>query len=152
MFFRMTFLLVLASALLACSDSGRDQATPAPPPQKKVSAPQADQVLESVANVLSGYQAFSGRLPEKLTDLDSGGYMFDAAYLAGLLPEGAELYLQLDSEAGKTQMWLQRPGAELLHRSLATPGTETVADQSLAQLKEKWQVVARNGQVSQVRL
>jgi hypothetical protein len=110
------------------------------------------ELLMRVSSVLEGYQAFSGKLLLRLQELDTQEFMFDSRYLAELIPGGAELFLVLDSEKARTQMWLQQAGeTRVVYRNLGTP---LLSDLSLAELdglKLKWQEVARVGRLTQVK-
>ena len=158
MIYRILVLLFLACTLFACTESGKDSVATKAEDQASAATQdkaltEADRTLASVASVISGYQAFSGRLPGLLSDLDSGEYMFDTAYLEELLPQGAELFIVLGEAGEDTRMWLQQQGEpRIFSRSLNLPGLEKVDAESLAQLKERWQVVARVGGVTQVKL
>ncbi len=110
-------------------------------------------VLERVSTVLSGYRAFSGKLPASLQDLDAGDYMFDSKYLAEVLPEGAELYLALDPAKGETRMWLQQTGQQqVLSRTLDNAQLADLKLEELNGLKAKWQEIASVGRLTQVKL
>lgn len=155
---RLLLTLVFAVFMLsACSDNKQDKTvTPAPvaPRPQILSAQQnADKIFTSVQSVLSGYQAYSGKLPLKLQDLDAGDYMFDSKYLAEILPEGFDLYLALAAEPDATLMWLQQPGENIvLSRSLAAPQLSEVRVEKLKALTESGQVVARVGRLTQIQL
>ena len=110
-------------------------------------------VFERVSTVLVGYQAFTGKLPQSLQDLDTKGYMFDSGYLEEILPEGAELYLTLAAENDATRMWLQQSGQEqVLSRTLVSTQLENLKVDDLQALKTKWQEIAKVGHLTQVRL
>lgn len=109
--------------------------------------------LERMSTVLDGYQAFAGTLPSNLQDLDAGGYMFDSQYLAEILPAGAQVYLALDAEKLRTQMWFQQAGyAQIFRRSLGNALLTDVTLVELDDLKSKWQEVAKVGGLTQVKL
>lgn len=111
------------------------------------------QVLERVSTVLDGFQAYSGKLPLSLKALDAGGYMFDSAYMAEILPDGAVLYLELAGDKSATRMWLQQEGFEqVFSRTLVNPQLDNLNPADLQVLKSKWQEVARVGRLTQVRL
>jgi hypothetical protein len=110
------------------------------------------ELLLRVSSVLEGYQAFSGKLPLRLQELDTHEFMFDSKYLAELLPGGAELFLALDSEKARTQMWLQQEGeTRVVYRNLGTPLLRDLSLAELDGLKVKWQEVARVGRLTQVK-
>lgn len=113
----------------------------------------ASLVFKRVRTVLDGYQAFSGKLPLRLQDLDSNGYMFDSAYLAEILPEDVALYLELAADKGATRMWLLKTGQEqILSRNLATPQLKALTVDDLQALQAKWQEIARVGRLTQIKL
>ena len=110
-------------------------------------------ILERVSTVLEGYQAFTGKFPLKLQDLDSGGYMFDSAYLADILPDDVVLYVELGADKTATCMWLQQTGQEqILSRNLAGSQLKDLSLAELQALQAKWQEIATVGRLTQIQL
>lgn len=111
------------------------------------------EVLDRMTTVLSGYRAFSGKLPQSLADLDQDSYMFDSNYMAGILPEGAELYVALGATPEDTQLWLQQDGqAQVLWRTLTSQNLSYLSAEELKTLKTSWREVAKVGHLTQVKL
>ncbi len=159
MLHRLLILLLVVLLLSACSDQDKPPQTPRAEEARAVVAPQSNarrsggELLERVSTVLDGYQAYRGQLPQNLQDLDQGGYMFDSAYLAEILPEGAELYLSLSADKGDTRMWLQQTAqGPVLSRTLADAHLAELTVEELRALQGKWQELARVGRLAQVRL
>lgn len=155
--FRLLLAVLLTALLLsACSDTKPDKAaTDAAPHQAQPTAFQQNsaKLFERVTTVLEGYQAFSGKLPLQLQDLDAGGYMFDSAYLADVLPQDVLLYLELSANRGATRMWLQQAGQDqILSRTLADPQLQKMTVDDLQALKASWQEIAKVGRLTQVKL
>ena len=154
---RVFLIFFLGLFLLAgCSDNSTDKEVSPSPAELKAQLQfkeKAGLFLERMSTVLDGYQAFSGKLPATLKDLDSGDYMFDSAYLAEILPEGADVYLVLSAEKSTTRIWLQQEGqSQVLSRTLVSPQLENLKVDDLQALKSKWQEVARVGRLTQVTL
>lgn len=152
---RLLLTIILSVCLFtACSDSNQGKAVTVVPQKKSPPLQQSsEKIFERVASVLDGYQAFSGKLPLKLQDLDSGEYMFDSAYLADILPQDVVLYLEFSADKGATRMWLQQAGQEpILSRTLADPHLEKLSAADLHALKARWQEIAKTGRLTQVKL
>ena len=154
---RVLLMFFLGLFLLAgCSDNSNDKGVSSSAKELQVQRQfqqKAGLLLERMSTVLDGYQAFSGKLPVTLKDLDSGGYMFDSAYLAEILPEGTDVYLVLSSEKATTRIWLQQEGQQqVLSRTLVSQQLENLKAADLQALKSKWQEVAKVGRLTQVTL
>jgi len=153
--FRLSLTLLLTAFLLtACSDNKQDKVqTDSVKPQTTSFQQDSSKIFERLVTVLDGYQAFSGKLPLNLQDLDSGGYMFDSAYLADILPQDVALYLELASDKAATRMWLQKSGEEkVLSRTLMNPHLQQIETKDMQALKSKWQEIAKVGRLTQVHL
>jgi len=160
---RILFLLVLFALLAGCSQDKTEQPKTASPAAKAVHptintsqpptfADQAGKIFDRVNSVLSGYQAYRGQAPQKLTDLDQGDYMFDSQYLADMVPDGSQLYLELSPELASSRLWLETSGeAQIASRQLTGTQVETLDKAKLTNLKASWQTLASVGRLTQVK-
>ncbi len=153
--FRFLFAIILISFLLtACSDNQQEKAvTPVVKNQTSRFQQESEKIFERLTTVLDGYHAFSGKMPLKLQDLDSDGYMFDSAYLADILPQDVMLYLEFGANKDATRMWMQKIGEEkILSRTLMDSHLNDLSSDDLQALKAKWQEIAKVGRLTQVKL
>lgn len=160
---RILFLLVLFALLAGCSQDKTDRpktasdAAKANHPTINASQPptftdKAGKIFDRVNSVLSGYRAYRGQAPEKLTDLDQGDYMFDSRYLADIVPADSLLYLELTPELDSTRLWLETSGeARVASRQLAGTQVETLDKTELQKIKSSWQTLASVGRLTQVK-
>lgn len=160
---RLLLLLVLFALLAGCSQDKTERPKNAPEaanaahPTVNTSQPpsfvdKAGKIFDRVNSVLSGYRAYRGQAPEKLTDLDQGDYMFDSQYLADIVPTDSLLYLELTPELDSARLWLETSGEiQAASRQLAGTQVETLDKAELKKIKSSWQTLATLGRLTQVK-
>lgn len=72
-------------------------------------------ILESLQNIIVGYQGMSGRFPQVMADFDDGIYFFDSDYMLQLLPEDVTAWIELQAETQKYRIWVMREGEATIY-------------------------------------